>query len=467
MAQVLSLASGSRSTVHGPSSMACWLNGVPTRRLWKKTKVPEKSRRKRPVQVSKVEQAGLVVPKARKAFALFLKEKSCVKPGASKLEFAAEMKRLGKVWSSLKDAEKAPYQDRSNAEFLARRTALLQMGVPLRPITGTAAEQKESQPQLHDPEPAAGAMVKLGVQYEINTILGEGTYGKVFAGKCQYGSPCALKVFSGLHARVECQQEVQSYRLLDEKLNVKERRFFPMLLDANHCGEPWPWMALALGGPSLATRLGSGKLSPDMVSIVANQLQSALRILHQQASLLHLDVKPSNCLWLEEIQLLQLCDLGMAEVQMSVSAQHQALGLKGHHGKVVEQPRLQAYVTALYRPPELFNLQNHQLCTMQKLLSPAVDMWSYGCVVYEAAAGKPLMKLAKPANASAQRGVAEWCQHYKQMCGKGYQKMLGQHFKTCFPARLSVHDCWAEVILNACAPEPMLRRWKQAVVKSV
>lgn len=266
---------------------------------------------------------------------------------------------------------------------------------------------------------------------------------------------------------MECQQEVQSYRLLDEKLNVKERRFFLMLLDADHCGEPWPWMALALGGPSLANRLGSGKLSPDMVSIVANQLQSALRILHQQASLLHLDVKSSNCLWLEEIQLLQLCDLGMAEVQMSVSAQHQALGLKGHHGKVVEQPRLQAYVTALYRPPELFNLQNAQLCTLQKLLSPAVDMWSYGCVVYEAAAGKPLMKLAKPVNASAQRGAAEWCQHYKQMCGKGYQKMLGQNFKTCFPARLSVHDCWAEVILNACAPEPMLRHWKQAVVKSV
>jgi serine/threonine protein kinase len=170
---------------------------------------------------------------------------------------------------------------------------------------------------------------------------------------------------------------------------------------------------------------------------------------------------------LEEIQLLQLCDLGMAEVQISVSAQHQALGLKGHHRKVAEQPRFWAYVTALHTLPELFNLQNAQLCTLQKLLSPAVDMWSYGCVVYEAAAGKPLMKLAKPVNASAQRGVAEWCQHYKQMCGKGYQKMLGQNFKTCFPARLSVHDCWAEVILNACAPEPMLRHWKQAVVKSV
>ena len=274
----------------------------------------------------------------------------------------------------------------------------------------------------------------------------------MLSGKCLYGSPCALKVFSGLHARVECEQEVQSYQLLDGKLNVKERWFFPMLLDADHCGEPWPWMALTLGGPSLANRLGSGKLSPDMVSIVANQLQSALRILHQRASLLHLDVKPSNCLWLEEIQLLQLCDLGMAEVQVFV----------GHHGRVVEQPKCKAYVTALHRPPELFNLQNVQLCTLQKLLSPAVDMWSYGCVVYEAAAGKPLMKLTKPVNASAQRGVAEWCQHYKQMCGKGFQRMLGNNFKTCFPARLSVHDRWADVILNACAPEPISRHWKQA-----
>ena len=127
-------------------------------------------------------------------------------------------------------------------------------------------------------------------QYEVDTILGEGTYGKVLSGRCLYGSPCALKVFSGLHARVECEQEVQSYQLLDGKLNVKERRFFPMLLDADHCGEPWPWMALTLGGPSLANRLGSELLSPDMVRIVANQLQSALRIIHQRASLLHLDV---------------------------------------------------------------------------------------------------------------------------------------------------------------------------------
>ena len=112
--------------------------------------------------MSKVAQEGPGVPKARKAFALFLKERSCVKPGASKLEFAAEMKRRGKVWSSLADAEKAPYQDQSNAEFLARRTALLQMGIPLRHITCAGAKQKESQPQLSDPEPAAGAMLSSG-----------------------------------------------------------------------------------------------------------------------------------------------------------------------------------------------------------------------------------------------------------------------------------------------------------------
>ena len=109
--------------------------------------------------MSKVAQEGLVVRKATKAFALFLKERSCVKPGASKFEFTAEMKRLGKVWSSLRDAEKAPYQDQSKAEFLARRAALLQMGIPLRNVI---AKQKEIQPQLSDPEPAAGAMVKLG-----------------------------------------------------------------------------------------------------------------------------------------------------------------------------------------------------------------------------------------------------------------------------------------------------------------
>ena len=94
VAQALSLASGSRFTVRGPSSMARWLKGVPTTRLWKKTKTPEKSQRKRSGgnPVSKVAQEGLV-PKARQAFALFLKERSCVKPGACMFEFAAEMKK--------------------------------------------------------------------------------------------------------------------------------------------------------------------------------------------------------------------------------------------------------------------------------------------------------------------------------------------------------------------------------------
>jgi hypothetical protein len=53
--------------------MARWLKGVPTRRLWKKTKVPEKSQRKRSGgnPVSKVAQEGLVLRKATKAFAPF------------------------------------------------------------------------------------------------------------------------------------------------------------------------------------------------------------------------------------------------------------------------------------------------------------------------------------------------------------------------------------------------------------
>ena len=114
-------------------------------------------------------------------------------------EFAAEMKKTRTSLVFPLGCRKTPYQDQSKVEFLARRAALLQMGIPLRNII---AKQKEIQPQLSDPEPAAGAMVKLGGQYEVDTVLGEGTYGKVLAGRCWYGSPCALKIFNGVHARV-------------------------------------------------------------------------------------------------------------------------------------------------------------------------------------------------------------------------------------------------------------------------
>ena len=47
-----------------------------------------------------------LVPKARRPFALFLKEKSILKPGSSRLQYQKEMKKLGRAWKALLPAER-------------------------------------------------------------------------------------------------------------------------------------------------------------------------------------------------------------------------------------------------------------------------------------------------------------------------------------------------------------------------
>ena len=47
------------------------------------------------------------------------------------------------------------------------------------------------------------------------------------------------------------------------------------------------------------------------------------------------------------------------------------------------------YVTANNRAPELWLAEAKNI---SKLLGPAVDVWSFGCVLYEVAVGKVLMR---------------------------------------------------------------------------
>jgi serine/threonine protein kinase len=50
-------------------------------------------------------------------------------------------------------------------------------------------------------------------------------------------------------------------------------------------------------------------------------------------------------------------------------------------------PRFQTYVTQPYRPPELWNCSG----PIAKFLAVGVDLWSFGCVVFEVATGFSLM----------------------------------------------------------------------------
>ena len=63
-------------------------------------------------------------------------------------------------------------------------------------------------------------------------------------------------------------------------------------------------------------------------------------------------------------------------------------------GSLKSEPRFEQYVTGWYRPPELWQLDG-RIASLQKALTPSVDLWSFGCVVFEAACGAALVRPMK------------------------------------------------------------------------
>jgi serine/threonine protein kinase len=128
--------------------------------------------------------------------------------------------------------------------------------------------------------------------------------------------------------------------------------------------EGHPYLAMAyVPGASLEERLEQdGPLALDEVTRIGSEVGTALDTLHR-AELVHRDVKPSNVLFSEEGSAL-LTDFGLA---------------KGRAYTLLTRPG-QAMGTLDYMAPELIRGQP---------ASPATDVYSLGCVIYECITGAP------------------------------------------------------------------------------
>ena len=273
--------------------------------------------------------------------------------------------------------------------------------------------------------------------------IGEGSYGCVLLGEeVATGRPCALKIFKAHTAGVNAQLEVQILQKLQSELPIADQAFFARLLDFSLLGKPFPFLALEFGGPSLWQALRSGPVTPRPIGL---QLQAALRAMHKKG-IVHLDLKPANILWTEEAKQLKVVDFGMAELIP----------------KLGEEPawkaRFEIYTSGSYRAPEIWCCSEDEL--RKHLLRPEVDIWAYGCVLYECETSSILMQGTR----SCKRVIEEWCRSWNLL--RGGKASL--HGKTSEADQLVVRfqkcrKTWRDKVLQCLSPDPNARRWPNLI----
>ena len=210
---IILLAFGPRSKAQSPTfptrslslSMVLWRGHLPLTRLRGKTSPPQQSKTRHQTLRAAAVKEGLA-PKARKAFALYVMDRSQVKAGAGRDAFALEMRRLGREWAALPSSLKAHYRERSATEFQCQRDALLRAGIKVRAgLTSKLPSPVQQMEKNHGKKITVGpytVVVEASGEDENAgwTVLGSGSYGKVFLAATPQGQPCAVKVFSGRHA---------------------------------------------------------------------------------------------------------------------------------------------------------------------------------------------------------------------------------------------------------------------------
>ena len=393
-----------------------------------------------------------LVPKARRPFALYM-QKYSARSRLPVKERNRDMARISKQWAGLDQKEKDVFFQASAQEFQLQRDALMRLGIKTR----YKAQSQEPVEELVAKPTSSSDIGPYKVHHcPDEAVLGSGTYGTVFAAYSRDGCFVALKIFrSQQHGAQEATQEADCYKQLD-KLPLPAREWFPTMLGVDACGWPWPWLALAYAGTSLADHLHAhGKLPQETCRNFALQFQSALHVLHHQAKLLHLDLKPGNILWCQELKRLKVCDFGLSE-----SWEIRDPLLKGPGAEfVVTNPKFYSYVTGMYRPPDLWNLDSKpSLIALQKALTASVDLWSFGCVVFEAACAKHLMKPMNKMHTLSQLTVANWCQNWKNVSSSSFHPRASEPVRY-WSARLEAAGCMKPIVLDACHPDPVQRKW--------
>lgn len=218
-------------------------------------------------------------------------------------------------------------------------------------------------------------------KYKVTKKLGRGAYGTVFNAIDKVSDKrMAIKrveeVFSTTTDARRALREISIMRLCKHP-NIVVLKEVHALPDAETFQNLW--VVMEYGGYDLGKIIKHCRSlagwSALHVRFISWQILAGLNYLHS-ANIAHRDLKPSNILVTEDNHV-SLIDFGLARQLRALDAEAPSEDKKDPTKSTTAMARklTQHVVTRWYRPPELILLQGQY--------SPAVDVWSFGCIFGE------------------------------------------------------------------------------------
>ncbi|CAL4083629.1 unnamed protein product, partial [Meganyctiphanes norvegica] len=196
-------------------------------------------------------------------------------------------------------------------------------------------------------------------KYKILEAIGEGSFGRVFRGKCLItGQIFALKF---IPKRNKIERELRSLRRECEIQRGLAHPNIVRMLDSFETENEVVAVSEYMPGQLFQLLESRGPLTELRVRQISCDLVSAIYYLHSQR-ILHRDIKPQNIL-LSQDGVAKLCDFGFSR-KMGINT-YVLTSVKG---------------TPLYMAPELIE---------EKPYDHTADLWSLGCILYELLQGSP------------------------------------------------------------------------------
>lgn len=216
----------------------------------------------------------------------------------------------------------------------------------------------------HRPDPPAGLLI--GDRFRIERRIGGGGMGRIFRARDLHTDRAvAVKLLAAASERDLLRFEREALLLLRLTQTVAHPRIVGYVAHGVLADQPYLVMEW-LDGEDLAARLRRGPLSVAETVTLLRGIAEGLSVLHK-SDVVHRDIKPSN-LFLRggEIERVTLVDLGLAHWLRDAARLTKTGALLG---------------TPDYMSPEQ--------ARSDRPVTPASDLFSLGCVLYECLSGRP------------------------------------------------------------------------------